>query len=797
MTVRAWPHIVLLLASTAASAAWSQTADQPAAATSTDAPSNLAAAGADASDEIIVTARRREENLEKVPIAITAFGADQLRARTIVSESDLQSAVPGLTIRQNGSANQFNYSIRGQSVDTYTNSPPGVLPYIDEVQVKTLSQTAFYDLSGVQVLKGPQGTLFGRNATGGAVLYQTAKPGDAFDGYVLGRYGNHDQKRVEGAVDLPAADWARFRIAGVYNGGGAYVYDTFRDRHIGNNEQKSVRGTLQLTPGGGFTNTTVLQYTREGGTNTPSEAYNAYGCGATNNGVALITGGTCLYDPATSPAFQAYVAAHPNLFPGGVIAYVQRQKQLGPYVTEDNVPTTHRARTIFAINTSALELGPELTLKNIFGYNRTRSFDGFDYDGTPYPIFQTGGTPTADGTSVTDPQLFHLATRQVSEELQLQGKAFDNRLVYVIGAYYLDQRDEADSPLLAFDFSPIAPASGFKYHQLNDDRSLAGFAQATYKLTDKLSLTGGFRYTHDRVTAHQYSDSVYYAFLGRAPEKEGFSKPSWNASLDYQATNNVLFYITTRGSWRAGGYNYSVLPLDVGAGGGGNAFGAETTRDIEGGVKYSGRGLGLPVTFNADAFNQWVSNIQRAAYVLGPGGSPDLLTVNVPRAEVTGVEAEASVRPAPWLLLGASGAFIDARYTRGGVSVLGEAFEYGPYADTPRWTGTLYAQAEHRLAGDMGALTLRFDVYGQTRFFFSNVAATRAPGTVIPGYSLTNARLGWSRIGGTGLSAAFYVRNLFDKIYYPGGNAVGQALGVNTINPGQPRFFGGELRFDF
>jgi iron complex outermembrane receptor protein len=242
------------------------------------------------------------------------------------------------------------------------------------------------------------------------------------------------------------------------------------------------------------------------------------------------------------------------------------------------------------------------------------------------------------------------------------------------------------------------------------------------------------------------------------------------------------------------------------ADGGGNAFGAETTKDVEVGVKYSGREAGLPITFNADFFNQWVNNIQRAAYVLGPGGSPNLLTVNVPKAEITGVEFDASVRPAPWLLLGASGAYINARYTSGAVDLVIDAgnggtnletFNYGPYADTPKWTGSVYAQVNHELADHLGELTLRADVYAQTRMFFSNVANTRAPGTVIPGYSLTNARLSWSKIAGSGLSAAVYVRNVFNKEYFPGGNAIGQALGVNTINTGQPRFFGGEVRFDF
>src|SRR4029453_2256294 len=120
------------------------------------------------------------------PIAITAIGGEELAKRAIYNENDLQSAVPGLIIRQNGGVPSFNYSIRGQHVDTFTNSPPSVLPYVNEVQIVTLSASTFYDMGGIQVLKGPQGTLFGRNATGGAVLYATAKPTDEFGGYIQG-----------------------------------------------------------------------------------------------------------------------------------------------------------------------------------------------------------------------------------------------------------------------------------------------------------------------------------------------------------------------------------------------------------------------------------------------------------------------------------------------------------------------------------------------------------------------------------------------------------------------------------
>ncbi len=772
--------------------AWAQEATPPGGARSAVAAADPSPADTDAADDIVVTARRREENIAKVPIAITAIGRQALAARSIFSENDLQSAVPGLTIRQNGNANQFNYSIRGQSVDTYTNSPPGVLPYIDEVQVATHAAMAFYDLDGIQVLKGPQGTLFGRNTTGGAVLYQTAKPGDSFGGYVDARYGSYDSRHVEGAVSVPLSPAAGLRIAASYTGGGAYVRDIDTGKHFGDQNQKSVRGTLLLRPGTALTNSTVVQYSRDRGTNTPSEAFSSYACGSSYQGTPLYSAASCVYGPG-SPAFAAFVAAHPNIYQGGVDAFTARQNALGPWKADVNYPLFHRARSLFAINTTTWTVSPDLTVKNILGYNKSTSDDGFDYDGTPYPIFQAGGTPTADATSATDLASFGLSTRQFSEEFQLQGKALGDRLVYVVGIYYLDQRDIADSNLLAFDFSPVAAGVTLRYHQRSVDRSLAGFAQASYKLTDRLNLTGGFRYSEDRQSARQLAGSIF----GPAEERIRSHKPSWTASIDYQATPALLLYATTRGSWRTGGFNYSVAPIPLTAAQGGNVFRPETTEDVEIGAKYSGRVSGVPVTLNVDVFDQWVSDIQRAAYVVGAGGSPTLLTVNVPKAEITGVEADFSIRPAPWLQLGASGAYTDARYTDGRLALLGSTLSYGPFADTPKLTGTAFVEASRPLGAGAGALRLRADVYAQSRMNFSNVGATIAPGTTIPSYTLVNARLAWSELMGTRLTASVFVRNLFDRKYYAGGNAVGPSLGINTVNPGQPRIIGGELRAEF
>ncbi|MBV1916588.1 MAG: TonB-dependent receptor [Sphingomonadaceae bacterium] len=752
------------------------------------------------SNTIIVTARRVEEDLQDVPIAIAAFSKADMAQEQISTELDLQRSVPGLIVRQSGSANQFNYSLRGQSVDTYSNSPPSVLAYTNEAQVVSRAAGTFYDLQSIQVLKGPQGTLFGRNATGGAVLFETAKPKDEFEGYALGRYGNNDLLHVEGAVSLPISSDVRLRIAGFYENGGAFVDNIRNGGKFGKQDLGSVRGTLVVNPLPGVENTTVVQYTKEGGTNVPTLLYSAYGCGETFKGVALNSTADCVFGPAdVGGGFGFYTAANPNIFPGGVDAAADRQRELGPWETEGGVPLTHDAKSIFVINTTTMELNDNLTLKNIFMYNESDADDAFNYDGSPYYIFQTFGVPNADSTSLSDTLGFIQKTEQISNEIQLQGTVMDDRLNFVIGGYYLKQEDENDSNLLAFDFSPIAAGSQLRYHAFTTAQSHALFAQGTYALTDRLNFTGGFRWSWEKATSKQLDGSLFGTAFPLEVLKD--NKPSWTVSVDYEVTPNLMVYVSHRGSWRAGGYNYSVLPIDATAGEGGNRFNPETTKDVELGLKYSGDDLGVPVTFNVAAYTQWVDNIQRAAYI-AEGGTPSLVTTNVPKAKISGVEVALSISPSPWLDFGVSGAYTDARYTSNEVILPNSAGVftptfYGPYADAPELTGNVFVQATHDLGPDSGELTVRADVYAQSKSEFSNVGDTLSPETTIASYALVNGRISWANINGSGVTASLFGRNLLNQEYYAGGNSIGVTLGLNTSVPGRSRAWGAEVKVDF
>jgi iron complex outermembrane receptor protein len=231
-----------LLASTAMAQAQEQTQSPPIGQEAT-------ARAAPADGEILVTALRRSGTLERTPVSVSVLSADTLVKQAIVTESDLQIATPGLTIRAGYNSNQLNYALRGQSLDAFSDTRPGVLPYFNEVQLDGVGggSTAFYDLQSIQVLKGPQGTLFGRNSTGGAVLFSSVKPSEDLGGYVSGRLGNYNAYQLEGALNVPLVGGKILaRVAGFYEKRDGYQVNLFNNTRAGDVDRYGLRGSLTI-----------------------------------------------------------------------------------------------------------------------------------------------------------------------------------------------------------------------------------------------------------------------------------------------------------------------------------------------------------------------------------------------------------------------------------------------------------------------------------------------------------------------------------------------------------------------
>jgi iron complex outermembrane receptor protein len=739
------------------------------------------------SGEIVVTAQRRSEALEKTPVAVAVVSADSLARQAITSERDLQFATPGLTVRASQNDNQLNYSLRGQTVDAYTSSLPSVLPYVNEVQVGGAGATAFFDLQSVQVLKGPQGTLFGRNSTGGAVLFTTAKPSRELSGFASARYGRFNDIQVEGAVGGPiAGDSVLVRVAGSYRNRDGYQLNLFNGEKLGKVDRLGLRFSLSINPDGPVGNEFVADYYRANGTSiSPVVSY-----------VVPVANNATL-NPAVP--FNAILDA--TNFAPGLVAFGAAQNARGPYVVDVDSVSKHRTRKWIVSNVTSFELNDDTKIKNVFGYVRSNYFDAGDIDGTRYGIDGRGNAAT--GPFGGDGQI-----RQLSEELQLQGKAMDGGLEYVLGGYYSNNKEHLHNT------SFIANALGAP-PQINSgttrSKALAGYAQATLDTgLAGFKLTAGLRYTSEKVSFvrdadDQWVQPAYDAFFadGRftRTQKDTFKKLSWTFGLQNQVTPDLLLYANTRRSFRSGGFNFHAPPTPGFANTSGGEFRPEVATDVELGAKYRGDAGGTPVRMNLALYNMWVENLQRANYV-AIFGALAAVTSNVPKAKITGFELDGNIKPAEWLTLGGSLNYTNARFTDPRVAVLAPDGSgttitlFNTYPDTPKWSGALYADVTVPVSQGWD-MTLHGDVYRQTSNWYSSTGRTLNPNTQIPGYTLANFRIGVEQSSGQGWSFAALVKNAFKETYYNGGIGFASLFTLNIVVPGEPRTYMLEARYRF
>ncbi|MEN9708417.1 MAG: hypothetical protein RIQ68_825, partial [Pseudomonadota bacterium] len=636
--------------------------------------------GASADDgDIIVTARRKDEKLQDVPVAVTAFGAEALAERRIASETDLQIATPGLTVRQTISSNQLNYAIRGQSIDAFSFTAPAVTAYFNDVQVGGTSATSFFDLQSIQVLKGPQGTLFGRNATGGAVLYSAAKPTDKFEGYLKGAYGNYSNVEVEGAINIPVTSGIALRVSGRSQTRDGFQHDRIQGTDINSVDAQVGRVSLLIKPeGSGFENVAVFQKGSYKGTNGGLKMTFANG----------VNGAAATYlDPITKTV-KPLTTNFRDLYPAGVVStdprvnarfngisdYLTKSRSSGFYDVFLNRDSSHDAKQTFISNTTSYNASDSLTIKNIFGYNRVLSKDDTDIDGSPYEWLAIGSDPTGFSSG------YVYGTKQWSDELQLSGTT--GALTYIVGAFYSKEKTYNRIPLcITCDVASGSVNVGFQgaYDFTQTDKSKALYAQLTYDVSEKFSVTGGFRYTWETVSMDYGKDPTSIGgIVNELPVKRKDSKPSWLIGLQYKASDDLMFYFNQRGSWRTGGFNGTSLTAGPGGRLVPTTFEPETTYDFEAGMKYSGDLGGARATFNVALFNQTIKDVQRSPYI-----GISAVAGNVNKARVRGAEVESTITVSKNLQVGASGAFTKARYTDGIANVSGTKFLFGPYGDTP------------------------------------------------------------------------------------------------------------------
>jgi iron complex outermembrane receptor protein len=730
--------------------------------------------------EVIVTARRREENLQAVPVAVAVLNATELDEQNVLTATDLSRVVPGLSF-QSTSANRVDttFSIRGQG-ETFGEAAPGVVPYFAEVPnfgSPMDGSPAIYDLQNVQVLKGPQGTLFGKNTTGGAILFVPQMPSDQYGGYIDTRFGNYGTADVEGAIGGPIiGDKLMFRISGQSLNRDGYTIYQLDGAKLDNENRQSGRAILTFQPIESFQNTTIYQIQRNRET----------GSGAVLTAISL--------DPAINI----------NAIPVGAQLQQQlaEQQSLGIRRVLGNDPDHFVDRDFEGgINTTTWNAHDMLTLKNIVSYGEYQQGQSYDLDATNLTLLH-----------VLNPLNI---SKQLTEEFQAQLHA--GPVNGVIGYYYEDvwspyalgYRIQEPSiglgPLAAF--GPIADIGDYASNQA---KSRAVFSQVDWNATEQLALTAGARYTSDPVTSGISNTVLFLPLipppygpaltLQSSPElNHTFDAVTWDVAADYKIDPNLNVYGTVRKGFKQGGFNgTALLPAD-------KAFQPEFDIDYEVGVKGENEIGGWRVRYDVDAFYDHYTNIQRFENIVELG-IPQTITKNAAAGYIAGAEFQLTVVASQYFQLRAAYTYLDAKYTNWTDPANGNLSDQR-YPNTPESQLTVTPLVTFPIAADAGTLTAQSNIYYQSSIATDPFNVPNGVPTVdldalganlAKAYARVDFRVDWGHIYGTRLTAGLYVTNAFNKDYIVGtDNQLNAGAGTVSALYGDPRFYGIELRYDF
>ena len=748
------------------------------------AQSQNAASGADANDsfnEITVTARRREENLQSVPIAITALSPQVLRDNNVVQMQDVQSLVPSLAITSGnvGPRESANVSIRGQGYGSISGQP-AVAIYLNEVPIITDFDGSlaggpgmFFDLENLQVLKGPQGTLFGRNTVGGAVLLQSTRPTNEFGGRMQVGVGNYNNREIEGAINIPIVDEKLlFRIAGIAQKRDGFTRALSAPNapngiDLDNRNFWGLRGTLSFKPSDNVQHDLIVT----------NQEYRTNGTG---NILTDLDFSTFYFIPTPASGGNPAVPAIYDVAVGRAI--LAQQQALGPRVKVGNSVDTRGGGSLFAVESiTRIGLTDDINIRNLFGFRKAEFDYTADTDGTPFRIF--------------DAVENRYSAQQISNELQLQGKSLGGKLDWIIGGFYADQgppnRNSAAAPILGIAVfrQPGEPLNVRVQRQLLLNTK-AVYGQATYELVDGLRVTGGLRQTWD-IRKQGGNGAVGVPFVNSRSASKALT---YTLGLDYQVTPDTLLYLASRRGYRAGG------TVNVQAGGATRAFSfsPEFVTDYEAGVKSTIDIGSAQLRANANVYYQNYTKIQgnqlipqgstfQGVVITEPGGAN--ITQNVGRARVWGAEFEGVLVVNKMIQFGANLAYLDFKY-RGfepGVDVA--SFESTKTANRIPLSYGLNAQ--FTVPDDThGELSLRANYYWQDSFG-DFLGSTKFP---IPSYGILNLSFNWKDIGGKPFDAQVFISNATNKTYQTGGIGF---LGFTERTYGEPRMFGLRLSHRF
>ncbi|WP_298283539.1 TonB-dependent receptor [Novosphingobium sp.] len=724
-------------------------------------------ADAVAVDDIIVTATRSATSLQNTPIAVTALSGDVLQQKGATSLLDVQNSTPNLTIssRSTTGAQRGGFTIRGIGVDA-VNSSSAVGLYVDEVYYPSAAGNllGLFDVERIEVLRGPQGTLFGRNTIAGAIQYITKKPDRDLGGFVTGTYGNLDRAEIAAGFNLPVGETLAIRASGRYNRQGGYVLDLLNGFKRGEDVTKQGRLAIRWTPSATLT------------VDLKGEIVDLE-----NNGraMALLDFNKSFNPPGTPNAGAALVfaALGAGLDPLDVLSIQPTSKRY----TMPGLNATDRQDYVYRIGSAnvAWDIADDVTLKSITAYSYSHEFAPQDLDNTPAAIL--GGFRG------------ELTTKLFTQELQLSGKALSDQLKFTLGAYYFNGTETTEKQYFFFGPSPLAIPASLGDPKLKNE-AIAGYGEMTFDVTDRLAITGGVRYSRETVTG-SFLRAQFPGFGMPTPAPSQFapletSFNDWSPSfgVNFQATPDKLFYAKASKGFRAGGtavngnlVNTPGFPA-VTATPGYQPFGPEKAWTYEAGARL--QFLDSRIRINPTAFYTDWSDIQFNSFIFtGNPPTPNIVTRNAGDARIWGLELEWSAAVTRRFSLNGSFSYLNSKYKRiaPGIDVDVESdLQHAPqikYASGARYVLPVSDTDDLTISADWAWTDTQRSAVSDSDFITQ------------PSYGLLNARIQYSLADGRYTIAA-YGTNLTNTYYYLGGINGAGTFGSVTADIGRPREYG-------
>lgn len=776
--------------------------------------------------DIIVTARKRAEAAQSVPLSITAFSPAILAERQIVTPYDLANNTSGLTLQASSDTQQVSVTIRGQNtLDSTLNLDPAIGIYVDGVyigpQVGNAVAMNFDDAASVEVLKGPQGTFYGRNTTGGAIKIDHVVPEYQVDGWVKAGYGNYDLHSIAGAITLPLVDQvATLRLYGRYSDHDGYGRNTTINTEVQNERLYSFTGTLRLDPAAGLRIVVrgAYDHDRSGG---PSIHPVADTLGSTLGG---FTGGTNLFSienlaiaatngiPIVMPDFVTSFV--PALTPANAALAQSLFFSQGPqgfYDMTSRFPTPNTLELYDGSVAIEYDVSDSVQLKSITAYRHMKTFRAVDFS----------GSFAASNITVEEPLTYH----QFTQEVTLGGSLLENKLKYTFGGFYFkgvgrDISRTAVAPILGQVLgaaSPLPTGLDIQDGEVNN-RSFAVYGQASYEILPRLNITGGVRYTkeHKDLTTHnRFHLGTYNAANGfvdlfapvlnvtqicseptqgvddacRGFQPFSFSKITYTGSVDYAVNDSILLYGKISRGFRSGGGQLRL------GGAGAPPFGPETLDDYEIGIKSDFFDHSLRV--NLALYHDRISGLQRT-FVQAVNGHVGAVVQNAGKARINGAEFDITYKPVREVTLGWSGAYTDPKYLDFTNPVNGADLSSRKFQAVGKFVWTL--SGDYKAPTSFGSVDFNVN-YWHTSDVSINPgggadALGSAPWNTQKAYGLLNGRIA-ANLYDDKLTITAWGKNLTGKKYFSYNTDLTSSIGYAISFGNAPRTFGAEATYRF